>query len=126
MDSYDKEEDKNTIKNMSYVYSDNFDKYNTEEKAAERDLYERVTNSNLRIKPKKNQLWKDYMIELKIHIDVQNHRNYQTHVIKGVRGRPWYTHTRGDGCFMCTDMEMHLIMYEIMLLMTLQYPENRF
>ncbi len=102
------------------------DKYNTKDEPLNEDLYKQILHADLKITPKAGQLWKDYLIELKIHTENAHNKNWQIHVVKGVRGHPWYTHTSGLGCFMCEDTNMIYAMYTVMCLMAAQYPDQRF
>lgn len=108
--------------------SEGRDKYNTlDTSIAEEESYKSILDADLVILPRKGQLWTDYMIELKIHVQNSMRKNWKVHVITGTRGHPWFTHTRsGDDCFMCKDINMHYAMLSVMSMMAQQYPTNRF
>ncbi len=109
------------------MYQDtNRDKYNTIEEPEDENLYRNILNADLRIAPRTGQTGKDYLTELNIHIKNSAKKNITTHIIKGVRGRPWYTHLRGDGCFMCEDMNMIHTLYSTMRLIIDKYPNFKF
>ncbi len=92
------------------------DRYNTEEVPEDENLYRHILNADLRIAPQSGQTLENYLIQLDIHIKNAAKKNISTHIIKGVRGRPWYTHLRGDGCFMCEDMNMVSCLYKTLKL----------
>ncbi len=102
------------------------DKYNTEEIPEDENLYKRILNADIRIAPKKGQMLVAYVQELQIYVKMASKKNIQIHIIKGVRGRPWYTHLRGDGCFMCEDMNMIHAMLSSLRLLADNYPKAHF
>ncbi len=102
------------------------DKYSTEVQSEDENLYKQILNADIRIAPKSGQTLENYLIELKIHISMSAKKNIQIHITKGVRGRPWYTHLRGDGCFMCEDMNMIHAMYSAFRLILDKYPKATF
>ncbi len=125
-DSEDRKSMKKVIKDMSYVYKEDVDRYNRIGDMPPEEDYRHILNGDSVLTPKKDQLWTQFLIELKVHMEHGFKKNWNTHVVKGVRGHPWYTHTRGDGCFMCEDMNLMYRMYAIMCLIVEQYPDNRF
>ncbi len=102
------------------------DKYNTTEIPEDENLYKRILNADLKIAPKSGQTLENYLIELKVHIENSARKNIQIHITKGVRGRPWYTHLRGDGCFMCEDMNMIHTLYSTLQLIQEINPKLTF
>ncbi len=102
------------------------DRYNTEEVPEDENLYKHILNADLGIAPTKGQTLENYLIQLDVHIKNAAKRNITIHIIKGVRGRPWYTHLRGDGCFMCEDMNMISTMYSTLKLLLSNYPKLSF
>lgn len=102
------------------------DKYSTEQEPEDENLYKHILNADIRIAPKKGQLLADYVKELQIYVQMASKKNIQIHIIKGVRGKPWYTHLRGDGCFMCEDMNMIHAMLSSLRLIADNYPKAHF
>lgn len=126
MDTEDRKWIAKEIEKREAQFRPDADRYNTNEVREEETLYHKILNADLRIAPKKGQTYEAYLIELKIHIENARRKNYQVHVIKGIRGRPWYTHTRGDGCFMCEDINLISVMYQTMALMAQKNPKKIF
>ncbi len=126
MDSDDTKWIADAIEKREANSDDYADKYNTLEVKEDANLYKHVINADLRIAPKKGQLYSDYLIELKVHVEIAKHKNYKTHVIIGVRGAPWYTHKRPDGCFMCEDISTISVLFSTMALMAQKHPKSRF
>ncbi len=126
IDNEDYIQDRKLAQSREYLQDSNRDRYNTEQEPEDDNLYRQILNADLRIAPRKGQTYKDYLTELKIHIQNSARKNIQIHIIKGVRGHPWYTHTRGDGCFMCEDMNMIHTIYSAMRLMVDQHPKGTF
>lgn len=118
------------IKDQKAKIENNFnldrDRYNTLETPEDETLYHDILDADLRIAPKGGQTWATFLTELKVHIQHAAKKNIKIHIIKGSRGKAWFTHTRGDGCFMCEDINLIHVMYSVMLLMAEQYPKNRF
>ncbi len=103
------------------------DKYNTTETPeVSEDYYKRIIHSDIRIAPKEGQLLSDYVKELKIYAKIASDKNILIHIIKGVRGKPWYTHTRGDGCFMCEDTNFISITIRALEALSIKYPKAIF
>ncbi len=112
---------------QSRMFSDDRDRYNTLDAQDNEDLYNSVIKEgDIRKLPISGQKWESYLIEMKIHLANACRKNFHVHVVKGVRGHPWYTHTRGDGCFMCEDINLMHLMYHTMVLMLEQHQEDIF
>ncbi len=102
------------------------DRHNTTEPTIDRNLYERILNADLHITPRKGQSLKSYLIELNIHIINSARKNMKIHIEIGVRGKPWYTHLRGEGCFMCEDLNMISVMYDVLTMISKANPKLKF
>ncbi len=126
MDSEDLKYIKERQKEQSKMFAEDRDRYNTLDIQDNEDLYRHISRDTSVVSvPKVGQTWESYIIEMKIHTKNASDKNWQVHVIKGVRGHPWYTHDKGD-CFMCHDINLHYLMYHTMLLMLEKHPDEVF
>ncbi len=117
---------KQEMKKRDAMFQKDRDSHNTLIEKEDENLYKHILNADLRIAPKTGQLWYTYLTELKIHLEHACHKNYHTHVTIGARGKPWWTHSRNDNCFMCEDINFMYTMYSTMCLMAQKYSKNRF
>ncbi len=126
LDSDDLKWVKDQREKMEKIFDSGRDRYNTLDESENENLYTRIIQADSLLYPKRGQTWGSYLTELKVHMEHAFKKNWKVHVVIGVRGKPWYTHTRSDGCFMCEDINLIHSMYSVMLLMAEQYPGNKF
>ncbi len=114
------------LRDNLFRHSDGKDRYNSEDTNDIEELYHAVLNADLHIAPKRGLSLQDYIKELRIHQKIGYRNNFRIHVVKGTRGRPWHTHTRGDGCFMCADIGFIAVLIDVLDVISSQYPKFSF
>ncbi len=100
------------------------DMYNTVDLTKDLNDYQRISNSQ-NTKPyviKKGETLEEYVKKLEIFVDLAHTKNWKIHVLIGVRGHPWHTHSDASGCFMCDDSSMIHYLYGILGQIAIKYP----
>ncbi len=100
------------------------DNYNTETLNQNLHEYVRIANADkdLIYAFKGGETLEEYLKTLTIHIDLAKTKNWRIHVLIGVRGKPWYTHSSPDRCFMCQDSEMIAYLLNLLHLIAQKDP----
>ncbi len=101
------------------------DNYNTEELNQNINDYMRVLNaegSNV-YAIRKQETFANWIIRMETFVDLAHTKNWKIHVIIGVRGHPWHTHSSPNGCFMCDDSTMIRYLYSILGQISIKYPD---
>ncbi len=105
------------------------DQYNQENQEFNTEEYVRKLRhgSMLKYGIASNEQLKDYIIRLKVHIDISAEKNISTHVKNNGRGC-WFTHKDkfGVGCFMCEDLNIIHYLMSIIAHFAHKYPDETF
>ncbi len=101
------------------------DQYNTDQLNQNLHEYLNIANSDKHLiyAIQGDETLKEYLTKLDIHVDLAKTKNWRIHVLIGVRGKPWYTHSSPDRCFMCQDNEMIAYLTNLLHLIASKYPD---
>ncbi len=97
--------------------------YTNEEKLDIND-YKTIVNAGLSYAPERGERLSHYHDRLGIFIKLAAEKNRKTH-IDGPR-KAWYTHRSPMGCFMCEDMNMYHVLFRVLGLLVISYPDYKF
>lgn len=104
------------------------DNYNQENKELNPEEYQRKLRqgSMLKFGIAANEKLSDYLVRLKVHIDLAATKNANTHIVNNGRGC-WFTHKDkfGVGCFMCEDLQIYSYLMSIIEHFAHKYPDER-
>lgn len=84
---------------------------------------EKIINaSQIPYAPRTNETYQHFIERIKLHQEIQQQINWNTHVENG--RKVWHTHKLPSGCFMCKDTEMIGILIQVITLITSKLPSE--
>ena len=108
-------------KNLHDQYNQEMSEFNVEE-------YVRKLRaaSALKYAISPNEKLSDYMVRLRVHLDIAANKNIDTHVVNRNRGC-WFTHKDkfGVGCFMCEDLQLIHYLMSLLEYLCKRYPTTK-